>query len=263
MRLGLLFDLHLDDVANEEKEQFFSKIFSEPYDGYIIGGDIADGMLSLQYLERFAALSARELYFVLGNHDFFGTSIANVRKKAAELCQKEKKLIYLSLAPPIELSPNTCLIGHDGWTDGREGDYLASPVVLHDYLEIEELKGKSPKELLKTLQTLALFAKKSIEEKLQVALQKYKKVIFATHIPPFREVCVHDGKIADDLWAPHFVSKITGQALCYWMGKNPDKELLVLCGHSHTETHVKILANLEVRSCARPSYLTIHSLDVD
>jgi 3',5'-cyclic-AMP phosphodiesterase len=263
MKLGLLFDLHLDLAGNEEKEEFFEEVFLEPYDAYIVGGDIADGNLSLECLKHLATLTKKMFYFILGNHDFYGTSIANVRKKASELIKKEKNLVYLTETNLIELSPTCCLIGHDGWTDGREGDFLGSSVVLRDYLEIEELRGKDPKELLKTLGTLAHEAKKSAEEKLQACLEKYKKVIFATHIPPFREVCVHEGKEADEDWAPHFVSKTMGQMLAYVMENNPEKELLVLCGHSHSSRRVKILPNLEVWTVGRPDRLTIHSLDVD
>jgi 3',5'-cyclic-AMP phosphodiesterase len=38
------------------------------------------------------------------------------------------------------LTPNTALVGHDGWGDGRLGDLNWSGVILNDFLLIEELR---------------------------------------------------------------------------------------------------------------------------
>ncbi|MFM7113065.1 MAG: Eco57I restriction-modification methylase domain-containing protein, partial [Planctomycetota bacterium] len=35
----------------------------------------------------------------------------------------------------------------------------------------------------------------------------------ATHVPPFREACWHEGELSDDQWAPHFTSVVMGDAL--------------------------------------------------
>ena len=37
----------------------------------------------------------------------------------------------------MTLTKDTCLIGHDGWADGRLGDFSGSKVLLNDYVEIK------------------------------------------------------------------------------------------------------------------------------
>ena len=40
----------------------------------------------------------------------------------------------------MELTPNTALVGHDGWADARLGDLDGSEVILNDFLLIDELR---------------------------------------------------------------------------------------------------------------------------
>ena len=65
----------------------------------------------------------KPIYFVLGNHDFYKDSIAKTRQRIAELAAESKHLRYLTAMEVVELSPQTAIIGHDGWADGRFGDY--------------------------------------------------------------------------------------------------------------------------------------------
>lgn len=39
---------------------------------------------------------------------------------------------------------------------------------------------------------------------------KPKLIIVLTHVPPFKEACLHKGKISDDDWLPYFSSKVMG-----------------------------------------------------
>jgi hypothetical protein len=71
-------------------------------------------------------------------------------------------------------------------------------------------------------------------------------VFFLTHVPPFREACWHRGKISDDNGLPHFSTKIVGDTLVRIMKKHPDRQLTVLCGHTHSQAEVKMLENLTV-----------------
>jgi hypothetical protein len=96
------------------------------------------------------------------------------------------------------------------------------------------------------MQALADEAVLHINRHLSKALETYKKVFFLTHVPPFREACWHRGKISDDNGLPHFSAKIVGGTLVRIMKQHPDRNLTVLCGHTHSMAEAKILENLEV-----------------
>ena len=58
----------------------------------------------------------------------------------ARMSTTPRRLVYLSQAGVVELTPSTALVGHDGWADGRLGDLDGSEVILNDFLLIDELK---------------------------------------------------------------------------------------------------------------------------
>ncbi|MDB6081301.1 MAG: hypothetical protein JWO53_573 [Chlamydiia bacterium] len=243
-----LADLHLDAIDPDIRDNFFEKIALEKEaSAILVGGDTADGAASLGYLQKLQKISQKPLYFILGNHDFYGESMAIQKKRASDLAHKEKDFYYLTQRDPIELSPTTALIGHDGWADGQDGALSLSTVCLRDHFEIEELKARSPDELAIVLQELGEEAALEVERKLRKAFQKYQKVIFLTHAPPFREACLYENKVASDLWAPHFVAKAVGDTLKRLLQEFPGKECVVLAGHTHHEANVQILKNLEIK----------------
>jgi hypothetical protein len=65
-------------------------------------------------------------------------------------------------------------------------------------------------------------------------------------VPPFRESCWHKGKISDDDWLPHFACKAVGDVLLNAMRQWPDRQMTVLCGHTHSSGEALILPNLKV-----------------
>ena len=75
-----------------------------------------------------------------------------------------------------------------------------------------------------------------------------KKIIVVTHIPPFKEACMHKGKESDDHWLPYFSSKATGDVLTKIAQENPDIEFLVLCGHTHSQANYQPFENLIVKA---------------
>lgn len=83
---------------------------------------------------------------------------------------------------------------------------------------------------------------------LNVVKKHPKKIIVLTHIPPFREVCLHDGKISSDDWLPYFASKTTGDVLNDICIAYPDIDFLVLCGHTHDKAQYSPFPNLLVEA---------------
>ena len=81
---------------------------------------------------------------------------------------------------------------------------------------------------------------------LPLALSKSEHVICLTHVPPFREACWHEGRISDEMWLPHFSSKVVGEVLIKQTSQFPEKRTTVLCGHMHSSGVAMISQNLRV-----------------
>ncbi|HXF29170.1 MAG TPA: metallophosphoesterase [Chlamydiales bacterium] len=240
-------DLHFDSAEEEVRKKFFHALHKINCDVTLISGDIADGPKSLKYLKALREHIKGPIYFILGNHDFYGLAIDIHKKRAQEFAAAEANLYYLTTLPFVSLNETTALVGHDGWADAGEGTFLLSTVCLRDYFEIVDLKGRAPKELEEKLHELGKEAALQAEQEMRAALEKHQKVIFLTHAPPFREACLFEGNITNDDWAPHFVDKAMGQMLRCVMEQHPDKSCLVLSGHTHHEAERQILPNLAVR----------------
>lgn len=233
-RVAWLTDLHFDFVSPSEIEDFLCRVVSYGPDAVLFGGDLAESHSVGEHLLRIARALGRPVYFVLGNHDFYGGSIRGVRAAIRELCRHSPHLQYLTDGGVYELAPGVGLVGHDGWADGRIGDYDRSDVMLNDYLLIEELAGYDRAARRPQLELLGDEAAASIRRSLPEALAKYPEVYLLTHVPPLREACWHEGHISDDDWAPHFTCKAMGDAILAIMAQHPDRRLTVLCGHTHS-----------------------------
>ena len=138
MRLAWLTDIHLNFVALDERQDFLKRV-SERCDAVVISGDIGESPDIVSFLGEMEDVLQKPIYFVLGNHDFYGGSITRTRARVGQLARQSNHLVYLTQEGVIQLSPNTALVGHDGWADARLGDFDRSDILLNDYFLIEEL----------------------------------------------------------------------------------------------------------------------------
>jgi Icc-related predicted phosphoesterase len=246
-RLAWATDIHLNFVRGDVRP-FCEQLRSVAPDGLVITGDISEA----ETLERDLTNLDRALWMptwiVLGNHDFYGSGIRSVRATVTAFCRNSRWLRYLPSEGSVWLGGDTALVGHDGWADGRLGDFMGSKVVLNDYLMIAELAGLDPQRRLKRLNGLGDEAAVYFRRVLPQVLDSYGKVIVATHVPPFRDACFHEGKLADDEHLPHFACAAVGDTLSAMMRSRPTQHMLVLCGHTHSRGSARILPNLLVKS---------------
>ena len=245
-RVAWLTDIHLNFVASERSGGLLDHLRGENVDAVLIGGDIAESHDVAQWLGRFEERVRRPVYFVLGNHDFYRGSIAGVRDEVAEFCRDRSRLTYLTRSEPVELTPRVGLIGHDGWADGRAGNYPESPVMLNDYKLIDELAGIGKQQRWSLLKALGDEAADHIRRVLPAALAHYEHVCLLTHVPPLREACWHEGHISDDDWAPHFTCQAMGGVILSVMRDRPKRRLTVLCGHTHSRGEIRPLENVVI-----------------
>lgn len=241
-----LTDIHLNFLEPALVDAFLDALAARPADGVFLSGDIGEAPDVTRYLTDLAARLQCPVYFVLGNHDFYYGSIAEVRQSIEQLCASRPRLRWLRLSRIVALTEQTGLIGDDGWGDGRLGDYLNSPVKLNDWRLIDELSGLEKTALLGALQSLGDEAASHFQSVLPEALQRFQHVYVVIHVPPFREACLYEGRIAGDDWLPHFTCHAAGQVLAEAMAAHPERRMTVLCGHTHVAADVQILPNLRV-----------------
>jgi len=248
MKLAWLTDIHLDFFERSQKDEFYNGLKSRNLDGLLISGDIGTSNGIDILLEEIANELLAPIYFVLGNHDFYFGSMADVREKVKQVCRSFRNIHYLTDSGIIRLTNETTLIGHDSWADGRFGDYITSDVMLNDYFLIKDLADLSKAERFRIMNSLGDEAAKQLEINLPLALEGADTVIFVTHVPPFREACWYEGKISGDDFLPHFSCKAVGDVLHNVMKMHPSKKLIVLCGHTHSAGKAGILDNLIVHT---------------
>jgi len=250
MRIAWATDIHLDHAGLDAIERFCLDILDAAPDALLLTGDIAEAPTIERYLFMLGECLQRPIYFVLGNHDYYRGSIAKVRSWAARAHEQSPWLRWLPAQDTVALTPNTALIGHDGWSDGRFGDFHESPVMLNDYVHIAELRNLSKPDLLNQLNALGDEAAAHFRTVLAPAATRFSQVILLMHMPPFREACLFRGKPGNAHWLPHFTCKAVGETLVEAMQVQPQCHLQVLCGHTHTAADVRILPNLRVRTGA-------------
>ncbi len=220
-------------------------------DALLVGGDIAEADDIEDWLRLLDERMGCPVYFVLGNHDFYGGSIADVRERVRKLAKDAHRLHWLPDSGVVELSPRTALVGHGCWGDARLGDFANSEVMLNDYLRIEELVSCRAKTLLRdTLMDLGAEAAAYLRETVGAALKQFQQVFVLTHVPPFHQACWHENRLSDDNWLPHFSCGAAGEVLLELAAAHPERTLTVLCGHVHSAGECWPLPNLCVKTGA-------------
>lgn len=211
MRLAWMTDVHLNFLEPPARRRFWESARDQA-DAFVISGDIAESPSITGVLQEMADVLQKPVCFVLGNHDFYRSSIVVTRVEVAGLAEQLESLTYLTATGVVELTRQTALIGHDGWADGRLGDFDRSDVFLNDYVAIRELrkwKGEFSLDkpaLREALNALGDEATRHFENVLQQAVAKCPPVIAVTHVPPFKEAAWYESKHSDDNYLPHFAS---------------------------------------------------------
>jgi 3',5'-cyclic AMP phosphodiesterase CpdA len=245
MRLVWMTDIHLDFLSEVEVTRFCADISRAEPDGVLVGGDIAQAASFERALREMALHTGRPIWFVLGNHDFYGSSIDEVRRCAAAL-SSEGRAVWLGAVDVVDLTPHTALVGHDGWGDARLGSHVASGVVLNDFFRIADLRVADKTELARVLHRLGDEAAAHLKRVLPMALKSHEHVLVLTHVPPFREACWHEGRVSGDDYLPYFACRATGDVLLDEASRHSDRRVTVLCGHTHSPGECWPLPNLRV-----------------
>jgi 3',5'-cyclic AMP phosphodiesterase CpdA len=252
-RATWLTDIHLiflwdkeQQAFDPEYDQFVHQVLETAPDAIFLSGDIAEAPELIPFLERLERdFRGCPLYFVLGNHDSYRSSIRTVRKAVQQFCQQRPRLHYLTVdAEPITLTKSVGLIGHDGWCDGRFGELEWSRAKFADYTYIEELRDAGEDGRRKILNALGDEAAEHVRTLLSQAVRQFKEVFLLTHYPPWLQVALYKGRPSDYEIAPHAACRAVGEAIVSVMQEAPNCQLTVLCGHMHWPATYRPLPNV-------------------
>lgn len=259
MQVAWATDVHLNFISEDAVVTYCEEIRRTGASALLLGGDIAEGHDLEVYLRFLDKHLQMPIYFVLGNHDFYASSVAVVRQQMQAL--QSDRLHWLPQSGVIALTPTTALVGHGGWGDARHGNFKYSPVVLSDFLLIADLNKSASKDdplavlrhrepLRRKLNELGDESAQMLRPFLKQALQEYPRVVVLTHVPPFPEACWHHGHLSDNNWLPFFTCKAMGDLLAEMAISYPSRDIRVLCGHTHGSGEAQILPNLLVETGA-------------
>jgi hypothetical protein len=230
-----------------DRAEFVEWVRESGDDALVIAGDIGEADCVCSYLRELHDGLEVPIYFVLGNHDFYGGEIGAVRRAVGELTRECPRLHWLTQSDVVPLDAAIALIGHEGWGDGRWGDYDGSKVLPRDFDLIKDLTGLPKDQRLRVLNRLGDEAAEHLREVLPRALRRCRHVYLVTHVPPFREACIgSDLGVRGDDQLPFYTCKAVGDLLMEVMEAHPERRLTVLCGHTHWECSVRVRENIHV-----------------
>jgi len=241
-------DLHCDHAPVGSLQAFVDAMHGAPDPAVVLTGDIAVASRLVADLEFLGDAARRPLYFVLGNHDHYGSTVEKVRDAVIELSRRRPDIQWLPPAGVVALDETTVLVGVDGWADGRQGDPLHTPLRLNDDRFIGELAAQPNRAArLAVKQALADADAARLATLLERAVAMARQLVVATHVPPFPEALPATGRLSSAEWFPLLVCGATGIVLRTAAAAHPGHRFLVLCGHTHVERDVMILPNLQCR----------------
>lgn len=262
MKYAWTTDCHLDHIDDDDRLRAFSEslVVNDP-SGIIITGDISNAQRLVYHLSVIERVVQRPVFFVCGNHDYYTSSIAEVRKQLHSLTNMSQYLRYLPTIPFMTLNPSTALVGHDGWYDGLNGRPHSNQFLLNDWVQTKEFHQasggrqyvgmmrdvKDRKLLLEVCRKLANEGVQHMADGIKAATRHHKAIVVATHVPPFPETHIFEGAIGDQYAQPWFTSKMCGDMLLAAAAAYPNVQFTVLAGHTHGQFDGMIKPNLKVR----------------
>jgi len=251
-------DIHLDFLANRPEQliQFAESLVKGDPTGVLLTGDISTAKGLILHLSAIEKIVQRPVYFVLGNHDYYGSSIEQVRKQMKELTNVSPFLRYMPLMPYYALTPSTAVIGHDAWYDANCGDWKRSTFGMVDWTAIHEFKqvNKDKAKIVELARQLAVEGVNHVQEGIKKAVRYHKNIVILTHYPPFAETHIHEGRVGDDRAQPWFTNKMMGDMLLQAAAAFPNHTFTLLAGHTHGKFTGKIKENLIVNVGAAEYY---------
>jgi predicted MPP superfamily phosphohydrolase len=241
-----LTDIHLDYLFPKERRQFLQSLGTIRPEIVLMGGDISRADHLEDDLRAIRKATNAPVYFVQGNHDFFGSSFASVNDCIGRLVKESISLHWLEHTSHINLAKDVALVGHGCWGDAGTGSFWNSELSrdMPDFREIADFKNINRHNRLLLLKQLGAEAARHLELSCHAAAYRHRNVLVLTHVPPFPETSLHGGKI-NEAGLPFFCCLAAGKVLREVAKTFDQVQFTVLSGHSHQDARVQVLPNLE------------------
>ncbi|WP_158423006.1 metallophosphoesterase family protein [Legionella oakridgensis] len=233
-----LTDLHVDRLSKQDYRHLLHRIHNAAADAIWITGDIGNPPYNWHFLETLLTYINTTVYFVLGNHDFYGLKIEEARSRAVELMKRYANAYYLTTMPSV-ICNDVVLAGVDGWANTGKIPLLEKT---WDGDEIQDWQGKT----LSLLQdSMNREAKKDAEQLLIKCRQGMmnnilKKIVLLTHVPP-GQACLGSGSPKSfQAKRTVYYSQALAEALNELKTCYPDVLFNLFSGHLHCQYHYRI-----------------------
>jgi 3',5'-cyclic-AMP phosphodiesterase len=239
-------DLHLDQAPTKNCSKLLHELTKAEYDAALVTGDTAASATLVPHLKALAhACAPRPLFVVLGNHDFYGSSLCATQGEVRVLCHKVTNLHHLQDHGAVWLNPQTVLLGHHGWADARCGWGSKTCIRNPDHWCIDDFRKLDQAGRFELMAELGIASTSWIRQNLNTVLRKADTLIVATHVPAFQTSAHYNGAPCGPCHSPHYVHASLGGLLIGSARHNPQKRFIALSGHTHSEVQDHILTNLE------------------
>jgi Icc protein len=243
-------DCHLDHLGDDQQKviNFAQTLVKDNPEGIFLTGDLSSARRLIFHLSVIEKVAQRPIYFVLGNHDYYGADTAQVRKAMLELTSASQFLRYMPTMGSFGLTSTTAVIGDDGWYDGLYADPIASTFELSDWTAIGDFipVNGNRASIVTTARKLAHDSVTHLHGAIKSAVKYHRNVVVLTHVPPFPQCHQFQGKQGDANAMPWFTSKLMGDLLLQASAAYPNTQFNVLCGHTHGRWDGRINNNLQV-----------------
>ena len=232
--LTWLTDPHLEFCSHLTRNDLYRSINHAAGEIVVITGDLSAGPHRLAQYVELAEKVRKPIYFVLGNHDRYGTTFANTEAVVKRVTTQFSHLARLDGSQLIPLNESVALIGVDGWADGLAGEGPATKARINDFYQILDFATEPEPQAFQAMKMRARKYAQALKPSLSKALMHYQTTIIATHVPPYEDAAWHQGSPSSPDYQPFFSSPTMGQLIKTAVARHPAKSVLVLCGHTHS-----------------------------
>jgi Icc protein len=247
MKLAWLTDIHQDHLKPYAHGQFLDLLEQADVDAFLVTGDISVANKLEGHLAVIAQRIKVPFYFVCGNHDMWYGSIDGVRSMTRGLESRYQHMVHLVHRSYVKLTDTCALVGHDGWYDAVNGDWKLGAFEMPDWYFIQDFMDAGCAQQLARgryhidyprvvgkARALAMQSVDHIERGIKDAVNDgFKRIIVATHVPPFEEAHIHEGKQGTQAAQPWFTSGLLGDALVTASLTYPNHVFVSFSGHTH------------------------------
>lgn len=241
-----LSDTHLNlSIFPLLKRIFLLGLNNHNADGIFLTGDISSGRWLEYDLKFLASYFNKPIYFVLGNHDLHGRFIESVHSDIRRISKEFNNLYWMHDNPIISLKEDVAIIGEDGWYDGEAGESKYLKYTSDWFRTLDFYYLDSFDQRIKLWKEMANKSAELVARKLEKALEGHKTVYILTHMPPWPEATGAIGTKTEKFWLPYNTNVAMGKAIEKVMKGRKKKRVIVLAGHCHKSSYVRISNTIE------------------